>query len=203
MCARFLTVADPIDVATVMTRHIWDCRQLPGLDYALAIITVESNQPHIASQIEDRVNEIGLEKVLFLMEGHRGRGPYRDMPGSVTTEKNKMRAVETLRDLYLKTGNIRLHKHFVTTYWEVSLDPKNRLSVRDTLVNHLRNYKMKRIPRKDHGGSIIYELYYSGKWTGDKNDDFVAALLITITAHNAFWTDAEKKYQKYHYLGEQ
>lgn len=198
-----LVLLDPIDVATVIFKHIWACRRIPGLEQALAIVTVESNQAHIASQVQDRVIEMGLKKTLFLMEDHRGKGPYRDMPGSVTTEKNKVRSVEALRDLYLKTGNIRFHKHFVTTYWEISLDPNNRLSVRDTLVQHLRNFKMKRIPRKDHGGSIIYELYYSGKWTGDKNDDFVSGLLITLTAHYVFWLDEEKKYRQYQLMGEQ
>lgn len=159
--------------------------------------------PYIPGMLQDELERLKFPNHMFMMEDHRGKGPIYDQAGSRTSEKNKRQDAEMLRDLYLKPGCARFHKHFVTVHWEISLDKDNRLGVRDILVQHLRNFKRKLMEYKDHGGCKQYEVYYSGKWTGDKNDDFVSGLMIACRSKREFWLDKEGKYKTYQRLGEQ
>jgi len=189
---------DTIAVGAVLYNHILACRRLPGLANALPIVVPEANMAHISMSLRDHVQEeLGL-KCLFLMEDNKGKGPYRDTAGSITSERNKRESAEMLRDLYLKPGLACFHKHFVTVHLEVAIDQ----DVKSVLVGQMRNYKMKRLAYKDHGGALRYEPYYSGKWTGDKNDDFVSAMLIAVYNKREFWRNTEK-YRVYQRLGEQ
>lgn len=191
---------DTKSVADVLCRHVTACRRLPGLEKALAIIVPEANMPHIAMSLREEVQEVRrLPAVLFMMEDSKGHGQYRDTAGSITTERNKREAVEMLRELYLKPGQLGFHAKFVCVHFDVGVG----VEVKEMLVAHLRNYKFKRIAYKDHGGATRYEIYYSGKWTGDKNDDFVSAILIAVYNKREFWLDKEHKYRQYQLLGEQ
>jgi hypothetical protein len=155
---------------------------------------------HISMALRDHVqDELRLPKCLFMMEDSKGKGPYRDTAGSITSERNKRESAELLRDQYLKPGQACFHARFVTVHLEVAIEQ----DVKSLLVAQLRNYKMKRIAYKDHGGAQRYEIYFSGKWTGDKNDDFVSAMLIAVYNKREFWLDPDGKYRAYQQLGEQ
>ncbi len=161
----------------------------------------ECNLPHIAQALRDSVRDDYGENYLFMMEdsSDRKQGAIRDMPGSLTSERNKRESAEMLRDLYLKPGLCRLHRPFISTNSAVAVQQ----DIESLVLGHLANYKLRRILRRDHAGAEVNEIYFTGKLTGDRNDDFVSALLIAVWNKREFFRDPDGKYAAYNRRGEQ
>ena len=194
---------DTTVVAGIVDAHITACRKIPALAHAWAIIIPESNLPHIAEGLRESLkDEYKVPRMVFMMEDGHGQGKRRvfDLPGSMTTERNKREAVDILRDQYLRPEQICFNDPFIWVYPDVRIVPDVKLEIMD----HLRNFKKKLLPRKERTTAEISEVTYTGKLSGNKNDDFVSALLIAVYNKREFWKEANRaKYGTYWGFGEQ
>lgn len=190
-------------VAGVVDAHIRACRQIKAMAHAWAIVIPESNLPHIAEGLRDALkDEYKVPRLVFMMEDGHGKGKQRvfDLPGSMTTERNKREAVDMLRDQYLKTEAICFNEPFITAYPDYRLTP----DIKEEIMDQLRNFKKKLLTRKDRNRADINEVTYTGKLTGGKNDDFVSAFLIAVHSQAQFWKEANRaKYGVYWGQGQQ
>ena len=190
-------------VAGVVDAHIAACRKLRGLENAWAIVIPESNMPHMAMALQDALeNDYRTPKCVFMMEdsSSTAHGARRyDLPGSITTHRNKLESVDLLRDQFLKPERCLFHAQFVVAQQELSMLE----DVQAEIVAQLRNFKKVRLARRDRAQADINEVTYTGKKTGGKNDDFVSTALISVYNRRLFWQDPRGVYRAYHGLGEQ
>jgi hypothetical protein len=182
------------------------CRERDSLRYALAIIIPESNLPFVSVELQAMMKdqerpEHYLHNHLFMMEDSGGKnasgGRRLDLPGSITTHRNKLESVTLLIDQYFKPEAICFHEPFIISQEEITAVE----SVQLELVAQLRNFKKQRLLKKDSEGNPISQIIFTGKKTGGRNDDFVSALQILVMMKRTFWRD--QRYAFYHGTGEQ
>lgn len=123
-------------------------------------------------------------------EDNKSSSVRYDMPGCITTHKNKMEMVHILMEDYMKKKRVVFYRSFIVAEQEYSVVD----NVKKEFVNQLRNFCQKKIPRRDHDGATVFELTYTGKLNGN-NDDFVMTLLIAVYMYRKFF--GTEKYRKY------
>ena len=182
-----------IEVGRVVKSHIEKCREIKALQYALAVIIPEANGTGQLDIVRALNNEHYVENKMFMTEDSsgRGRGRQRDLPGSVTTHRKKLEMVHILSHDYLKRGLIGFAHGFVVAERESCRVPDVQLEI----VKHTRNFRKQRIYTTDAEGAPQCEVIFTGKKTGDKNDDFIMALLLAVYNRQIFFeSDAYSHY---------
>jgi hypothetical protein len=188
---------DSLHVSAVLANHIRHCRaqrfgenRTRYLHDAYAIVIVEANLPTIADEILEKIKIANVPRVKFMTQvDNKNSSIRRDVPGSMTTGKNKPIMAKLLID-YMKNGHIVFCKDFVVC--ELELCPF--ADTQKEVVSHLRNFCLRRKPIKARDGTIIYERHFSGKFNGH-DDDFVLAIMIALFNHGVFFSD--KRYRAY------
>jgi hypothetical protein len=179
---------DNLFVAQVVAEHVEECRRrIHGLEYATAVIIVESNLAGVAETLyNDLRHTIQLQNHAFMFEERSQSGGDRDRQGSRTTHQNKAEMVRLLNEFYLEPRALRIHAQFVTTQIETCPLEDFRLE----LVKELRLFKA--IKKRGFGpdGSTRCDTYYNGKPPHGPGDDLAMALLLAPYNERIFRQDA-------------
>jgi hypothetical protein len=188
-------------VAAVVKAHVEACRRIEALRYALAIIIPEVNMSFAAHDLQERLrDDYQLHNHMFMMQDSSGGKVSGrrclDLPGSVTTERNKRESVELLIG-YFEREDICFHESFVVVQSELGHVENVQLE----MVKQLRNFKRELVEKKNSEGAVINQVIFTGKNTGERNDDFVATLWIKAYNKREFWRD--RRYRAYWGNGEQ
>lgn len=185
-------------VGAVLNSHIVACRahkfgdeRVEYLKHSIAVIIPESNLVTISTQLVTSLRHIGTPNCIFMNEdNNKGAAVHCDLPGSITTRKNKPEMVAVLLEHYFKKARIVFSREFISAEAEYSsID-----NIHGEFITQLRAFSKKKKQVKARDGTFEFEIYYSGKISGG-NDDFVLCLLIGVYNHGKFFS--QRKYQMY------
>lgn len=157
------------------------------------MVIVEANIITIAEAIRDAMRDRGTPDVVFMNEvTSRESAQHNDIPGSITTRRNKPEIFRLLIDEYFVQKKIVFYKHFVVAESKFSYVS----NVKQEFIKQLRNFCEKKVERTAPDGTTYFELMYTGK-NSNNNDDFVLALGIGVFMHKRFFeSDAYRVYWK-------
>lgn len=110
-----------------------------------------------------------------------GGGIQHDMPGSVTTNRNKIDMVEMLIKYYMKPNKIFFYKNFISAH---EGNVESIFNIRKEFVRELRVFS--KIKEEVNTGGC--KVSYSGKRI-DSDDDLVITLLLCIWMQRKFMSD--------------
>lgn len=169
--------------------HVAKCKEIPFLRYALPIIIPESNLPTMAAELQ-RTLKLNLQmKCQFMTEDKRKHSMEAQLPGNITTHKNKIEMINLLINTYLKPGRICLYHDFVVTVSEGE-EATQIVNVKQELIRQMRDFaRIKRI-KTASDGSQRCEFVFNGKTKG-ANDDLVMAILMSGLMHK-WWCEKPK-----------
>lgn len=160
-----------------MAQHVTYCRQHnEHLRNALAVIIPESNMGTVSLNLALAMKrDVRLPNCMFVMEDSSQKGGEKDLPGSITTKRNKQEMVTLLKTEYLQAGKICFHIPFMVSEVE-----RSRVdNVQQEIVKQVRNFCKQRKQRHDHEGNLVTEIIYTGKPpVGSGDDDYVIALIM-------------------------
>lgn len=126
----------------------------------MAIVIVEANLPTVAEAVRDAMKDRGTPHVMFMNEStSKESAQARDLPGSVTTRRNKPEYFRLLIDNYMIPKKLVFYKHFLVA--ESRLGYIN--DVRGEYVKQLRNFCQKKVERTDSDGTTFFEIFFYGK----------------------------------------
>ena len=104
----------------MVASHIKKCREIPALTHALAVVIPESNLPVIATGILRGLKGLALRGCIFMTEeDNKGSSIRYDMPGSITTHKNKPEMVHMLKET-MRAKRVVFYRHFIVAEAEFS-----------------------------------------------------------------------------------
>jgi len=192
----------------VVKAHVEACRKYESMRHCLAVIIPEANLPFVSLELAHKLGPNDpeypkhfLHNHLFMTEDSSGKnstgGRRLDLPGSITTHRNKHQSVNLLIEEYFKPEMILFHEPFVISQKEVTAVENVQLEY----VAQIRNFKKQRLQKKDAEGNPINQIIFTGKKTGGRNDDFVSALQMLPFNKRIFFND--DRYKFYHGTGEQ
>lgn len=182
---------DSILVASIIESHIRKCRSLPFLSNCLAVIIPEANMATIAQHIMIAMRQLQVPRTIFMTEDNdKGAAHLYDLPGSITTRRNKPEMVTVLIEDYMKKQKLVFYRNFVVAEQESSVVE----DVKAEFVKQLRGFLRKKKAQKNRDGSTYFETFYTGKNNGN-TDDFVLTLMIGVYMHHRFFTS--EKYRQY------
>lgn len=174
-----------------MASHIAKCRTIPFLANCLAIVIPESNMATIAQHIMIAMRQLQVPRCVFMTEDNdKGAAHQYDLPGSITSRKNKPEMVTMLVEDYMKKQKLVFYQNFVVAEWESAVVE----DVKREFVSQMRSFLRKKKAMKQRDGTILFETFYSGKHNGG-TDDFVLTLMIGVYMHHRFFTN--EKYRMY------
>lgn len=185
-CVNYL---DSIEVAEVVISHINQCRKYTPLKTAQVVIIPEANLSGHCLNLQETLRRMGHTPLFMIEDKGSVNSRERDLPGTITTRKHKIAMINLLKEKYLKRGNIGFFHAFVTANHERSKFD----DIKKEVIEELRRFNRKLIPKTDDEGELYYEIIYNGK--GGGNDDYVLALAIGVYWKEIFFTD--KRYQLY------
>lgn len=110
-----------------------------------------------------------------------GGGIQHDMPGSVTTNRNKIDMVETLIKYYMKANKLFFYKDFISAH---EGNVESIFNIRKEFVRELRVYSK----IKEEVASGGCKVSYSGKRI-DSDDDLVITLMLCVWMKHLFFSD--------------
>ena len=139
--------------------------------------------------LQETLRRMGCSPLFMIEDKGSANSKERDLPGTITTRKHKVAMINLLKEKYLKRGNIGFFDAFVTANHERSKFD----DIRKEIIEELRRFNRKLIPKLDDERELYYEIIYNGK--GGGNDDYVLALAIGAYWKEIFFTD--KRYQTY------
>ena len=175
-------------MADVVRRHVLKCRENPFLYGAKAIIIPESNMGTTAQELDKELRgAYRFENKLVMYEdngnkGHGGGVQY-DMPGSVTTNRNKVDMVARIIKYYMQPNKIFFFKHFVSAH---EGNVASIFNIKKEFVRQLRVFS--KIKEEVNTGGC--KVSYSGKRI-DSDDDLVITLLLGVFMYNIFMTEQD------------
>lgn len=189
ICINF---KDHLLVAQILHHHIITCRKRLGyLKNSLAVVIPEANLVGVAQNIVDGIRKIGTERVFFMNnDDNKGNELKYNLPGTITTRKNKPEMVTMLINDYFLKKNIVFNNEFIVSQQEFATVD----DLQGEMIKQLRNFCEKKVLRTNRNGEFFFEITYTGK-IGNGNDDFVTTLLIGVYMHKMFFT--EKQFMKY------
>ncbi len=145
----------------------------------------------IAQHIMIAMRELKVPRCVFMTEDNdKGAAHQYDLPGSITTRRNKPEMVTILIEDYMKKQKLVFFRDFVVAEWESSVVD----DVKAEFVKQFRSFLRKKKATKQRDGSTIFETFYTGKHNGG-TDDFVLTLMIGVYMHIIFFT--HDKYRMY------
>lgn len=173
--AECMNTCHSLTVAQLLVEHIYQCRRIKHLQYAMPVIIPESNLPYIAQQLQMDVRQMYRESIVFMMEDAGSRtAMQKDLPGSVTTHRKKNEMVINLQNKYLKLGKVLFNTMFINVRFdELPFD-----DIQVEIMKQLRGFRQKRCYKLDTEGNSVCQLIFTGKAPVGQNDDFVMVLLI-------------------------
>ena len=178
-------------VGQIVASHIAKCRTHPFLANCLAIVIPECNMATIAQNIMIAMRQLNVPRCIFMTEDNdKGAAHQYDMPGSLTTRRNKPEMVTVLIEDFMKKQKLVFYRDFIVAEWESSVVD----DVKKEFVQQLRTFLRKKKAMKQRDGTVLFETFYSGKHNGG-TDDFVLTLMIGVYMHFKFFKN--QKYQQY------
>lgn len=192
--SAFLThFLDSILVGSIIASHIEKCRTLPFLRNSLAVIIPEANMATIAQHIMISMRQLHVPNCVFMTEDNdRAAAHQYDLPGSITTRRNKPEMVTLLIEDYMKKQRLVFFRDFVVAEPESSVVD----DVKGEFVKQMRSFLRRKKAVKQRDGSVLFETFYTGKHNGG-TDDFVLTLMIGVFMQRRFFTS--EKYRMYYH----
>ncbi len=181
----------------MVAQHVTYCRHHnEHLRNALAVIIPESNMGTVALNLALAMKrDIKLPNCMFVTEDSSRPGGEKDLPGSITTRRNKQEMVQLLKSKYLQTATICFHAPFMVSELE-----RSRVNdVQQEIVKQLRGFCKQRRQRHDQEGNLITEIVYTGKPPiGSGDDDYVITLMLAAYHEKRFFLNP--RHQPYWFL---
>jgi hypothetical protein len=172
-------------VAEVIKKHVLKCRENPFLAHAKAVILPESNMGTVAQELDRELKgAYRIENKLVMYEDNAnkggGGGIQHDMPGSVTTNRNKIDMVEMLIKYYMKPNKLFFYKDFISAH---EGNVESIFNIRKEFVRELRVFSKIKEELPTGGCKVSY----SGKRI-DSDDDLVITLMLCIFMRRLFFS---------------
>ena len=113
----------------------------------------------IAQHIVKRMREIGTPNVVFMNEdNNKGSEQRNDLPGCITTRRNKVDMITILIEDYMKKNRIVFNRNFIVTHEEYLQIG----DVKSEIVKQFRNFCQKLKETKARDGTTFHEKFYTG-----------------------------------------
>ena len=152
---------DAILVGSIVASHINKCKKLSYLKNALPVVIPEANLPTIAQNILYAMRDLQVNCVFMNEDDNKGSEQRNDLPGSITTRRNKVEMVLLLVEEYMKKRRLVFNREFIVAEPEYSVVE----DVKGEYVKQLRNFCQKRKQKVDRDGTIFFETFYTGTTT--------------------------------------
>lgn len=171
-------------MAQVVRDHIEKCRSYDFLRHAKAVIIIEANTNQ-AIGVEASLDQLQIPNMRIMTEENpKYSNSHRDLPGTMTTKKNKNLMVYYFIDRYLKPGLIGFSQPFIVSNYECSrID-----DMKAEILTELKTFKKKKKAVNNRDGTTEFEIFFTGK-EGSANDDYVMALLLGTYWKERFFKD--------------
>lgn len=121
-------------------------------------------------------------------DDNKGNDLHYNLPGTLTTRKNKPEMVNMLIEDYFKKNNLVFNDEFIISQQEFSTVD----DIQGELIKQLRNFCEKKVAKVSRSGEHYFEITYTGK-IGNGNDDFVSCIMIGVWMYKKFITDYKYK----------
>jgi hypothetical protein len=181
-----LTLLDRLHVSQIIANHVLECkRRIPRLQRALPVIIPESNLPCMALEIQRTLKMQLNFECIFMTEDKRKGQKSGNLPGNITTHRNKEEMVTYFKEKYLATGKIFVRPDFIVASSEGPDVTDGVADVKHEFERQMRDFsRIKRYYRAPDQSTYV-RFFHHGKIDG-KNDDFVMALLMAPYMYRIF-----------------